>query len=143
MLEEGEIFLEQVQQQLKWQAQVTRNAKELRPLTDVLLKQGAGAAEQLPADVVDGGGKVARCLAHRSLLVGCGPDRAGLGERSGVARINCGCADETAVLVTPGTGVDDFSRAAMDKTLAEHGLGHKSVIRFRTPGLTGLSGSCF
>ena len=31
----------------------------------------------------------------------------------------------------------------MDKTLAEHGLGHKSVIRFRTPGLTGLSGSCF
>lgn len=31
----------------------------------------------------------------------------------------------------------------MDKTLAEHGIGHKSAIRFRTPGLTGLSGSCF
>ncbi|MBS0468546.1 MAG: phenol hydroxylase subunit P4 [Proteobacteria bacterium] len=31
----------------------------------------------------------------------------------------------------------------MDKTLAEHGIGHKSVIRFRTPGLTGLAGSCF
>jgi len=30
----------------------------------------------------------------------------------------------------------------MDKTLAEHGLGHKSVLRLRTPGLTGLSGSC-
>ncbi len=31
----------------------------------------------------------------------------------------------------------------MDKTLAEHGIGHKSAIRFRTPGLTGLNGSCF
>lgn len=31
----------------------------------------------------------------------------------------------------------------MDKTLAEHGIGHKSVIRFRTPGLTGLGGSGF
>ncbi|MFO1020652.1 MAG: HD domain-containing phosphohydrolase [Planctomycetales bacterium] len=50
MLEEGEIFLEQVQQQLTWQAQVTRQAKELRPLTDVLLKQGAGASEQLCYD---------------------------------------------------------------------------------------------
>ncbi len=31
----------------------------------------------------------------------------------------------------------------MDKTLAENGLGHKSVLRFRTPGLTGLNGSAF
>ncbi len=30
----------------------------------------------------------------------------------------------------------------MDKTLAEHGFGHKSVLRFRTPGLEGLRGSC-
>ncbi|GAB1385035.1 phenol hydroxylase subunit P4 [Melaminivora sp.] len=29
----------------------------------------------------------------------------------------------------------------LDKTMAEHGLGHKSVLRFRTPGLNGLSGS--
>ena len=29
-----------------------------------------------------------------------------------------------------------------DKTLADHGFGHKSVLRFRTPGLEGLRGSC-
>ncbi|MBH1965636.1 MAG: phenol hydroxylase [Comamonadaceae bacterium] len=29
----------------------------------------------------------------------------------------------------------------MEKTLAENGLRHKDVIRFRTPGLTGLKGS--
>ena len=28
------------------------------------------------------------------------------------------------------------------KSLAENGLGHKDVIRFRTPGLTGIGGSC-
>ena len=28
------------------------------------------------------------------------------------------------------------------RTLAENGLGHKDVIRFRTPGLTGIGGSC-
>jgi phenol hydroxylase P4 protein len=28
------------------------------------------------------------------------------------------------------------------KSLAENGLGHKDVIRFRTPGLTGIQGSC-
>jgi phenol hydroxylase P4 protein len=28
------------------------------------------------------------------------------------------------------------------KTLAENGLAHKDVIRFRTPGLNGLQGSC-
>ncbi|WP_296225753.1 phenol hydroxylase subunit P4 [Ralstonia sp. UBA689] len=28
------------------------------------------------------------------------------------------------------------------KSLAENGLGHKDVIRFRTPGLTGIKGSC-
>lgn len=28
-----------------------------------------------------------------------------------------------------------------DKTLAENGLGHKDVIRFRMPGLAGLQGS--
>ncbi len=27
------------------------------------------------------------------------------------------------------------------KTLAENGIGHKDLIRFRTPGLTGISGS--
>lgn len=31
----------------------------------------------------------------------------------------------------------------MGKSMADNGLGHKSVIRFRTPGLTGLSGSAF
>lgn len=31
----------------------------------------------------------------------------------------------------------------MDKTMAENGVAHKSVIRFRTPGLTGLGGSGF
>ena len=29
-----------------------------------------------------------------------------------------------------------------DGTLASHGFGHKSVLRFRTPGLEGLRGSC-
>lgn len=29
-----------------------------------------------------------------------------------------------------------------DKSLADNGLGHKAVIRFRTPGLTGIRGSC-
>ncbi|HJV80221.1 phenol hydroxylase subunit P4 [Noviherbaspirillum sp.] len=29
-----------------------------------------------------------------------------------------------------------------DKSLAENGLKHKDVIRFRTPGLTGIKGSC-
>lgn len=29
-----------------------------------------------------------------------------------------------------------------DGTLAEHGFGHKSVLRFRTPGLEGVRGSC-
>ncbi|NTV12255.1 MAG: phenol hydroxylase [Zoogloea sp.] len=29
-----------------------------------------------------------------------------------------------------------------DKSLAENGLAHKDVIRFRTPGLTGIKGSC-
>jgi phenol hydroxylase P4 protein len=28
-----------------------------------------------------------------------------------------------------------------DKSLAENGLGHKDVIRFRTPGLAGIKGS--
>jgi len=31
----------------------------------------------------------------------------------------------------------------MNKSLAENGLGHKDVIRFRTPGLTGLRGSTY
>ncbi|QID17632.1 phenol hydroxylase [Nitrogeniibacter mangrovi] len=30
----------------------------------------------------------------------------------------------------------------MDASLADNGLGHKAVIRFRTPGLTGIKGSC-
>jgi phenol hydroxylase P4 protein len=30
----------------------------------------------------------------------------------------------------------------MDQSLAQNGLGHKAVIRFRTPGLTGIAGSC-
>ncbi len=29
-----------------------------------------------------------------------------------------------------------------DKDLTENGLGHKAVIRFRTPGLTGIQGTC-
>jgi len=28
------------------------------------------------------------------------------------------------------------------KSLTDNGLGHKAVIRFRTPGLTGIKGSC-
>ena len=31
---------------------------------------------------------------------------------------------------------------ALDKSLADNGLAHKSMIRFRTPGLTGIQGSC-
>lgn len=30
----------------------------------------------------------------------------------------------------------------MDASLAEHGFKHKSLLRFRTPGLEGLRGSC-
>lgn len=33
-------------------------------------------------------------------------------------------------------------KPALAKTLAENGLKHKDVIRFRTPGLTGIKGSC-
>ena len=29
-----------------------------------------------------------------------------------------------------------------NRTLAENGIGHKDAIRFRTPGLTGIKGSC-
>ena len=29
-----------------------------------------------------------------------------------------------------------------DKSLAENGLKHKDVIRFRTPGLNGINGTC-
>jgi len=29
-----------------------------------------------------------------------------------------------------------------DLSLEQNGLGHKDVIRFRTPGLTGIEGSC-
>lgn len=31
----------------------------------------------------------------------------------------------------------DFS-----KSVTDNGLGHKAVVRFRTPGLTGIAGSC-
>ncbi|OLL28952.1 phenol hydroxylase [Burkholderia sp. SRS-W-2-2016] len=31
---------------------------------------------------------------------------------------------------------------AFERTLGENGLGHKAVLRFRTPGLTGIGGSC-
>jgi phenol hydroxylase P4 protein len=31
----------------------------------------------------------------------------------------------------------------MDQSLADNGLGHKSLIRFRTPGLDGLHGAHF
>lgn len=30
----------------------------------------------------------------------------------------------------------------LDKSLADNGIGHKALIRFRTPGLTGIGGSC-
>ncbi|MGG1947416.1 phenol hydroxylase subunit P4 [Trinickia sp. NRRL B-1857] len=29
-----------------------------------------------------------------------------------------------------------------EKSLAENGIGHKTLIRFRTPGLNGIKGSC-
>ena len=29
-----------------------------------------------------------------------------------------------------------------DQSLTANGLGHKAVVRFRTPGLTGIEGSC-
>lgn len=29
-----------------------------------------------------------------------------------------------------------------EKSLAENGLGHKAVLRFQTPGLNGIKGSC-
>jgi phenol hydroxylase P4 protein len=31
---------------------------------------------------------------------------------------------------------------SLDKSLADNGLRHKDVLRFRTPGLTGIQGSC-
>ena len=34
-------------------------------------------------------------------------------------------------------------KPAMDKSLADNGLGHKALIRFRTPGLEGLAGASF
>ena len=37
---------------------------------------------------------------------------------------------------------DKMSKPKPDKTLAQHGFTHKSVLRFRTPGLEGLRGSC-
>jgi phenol hydroxylase P4 protein len=30
----------------------------------------------------------------------------------------------------------------LTKTLVANGLGHKALLRFRTPGLTGINGSC-
>ncbi|TDU32597.1 phenol 2-monooxygenase P4 subunit [Panacagrimonas perspica] len=30
----------------------------------------------------------------------------------------------------------------LSKSLADNGLGHKASLRFRTPGLTGIKGSC-
>ena len=36
----------------------------------------------------------------------------------------------------------DMFTPSMQGTLAENGFGHKSVLRFRTPGLEGLHGSC-
>lgn len=32
---------------------------------------------------------------------------------------------------------------AMDRSLADNGLGHKALLRFRTPGLEGLAGASF
>ena len=37
---------------------------------------------------------------------------------------------------------DTMFTPKLDGTLASHGFGHKSVLRFRTPGLEGLRGSC-
>lgn len=34
----------------------------------------------------------------------------------------------------------DSFQPDLDKTLAEHGFGHKTAIRFRTPGLNGING---
>jgi len=31
----------------------------------------------------------------------------------------------------------------MDKSLADNGLGHKALLRFKTPGLDGLAGAAF
>lgn len=36
----------------------------------------------------------------------------------------------------------DMFTPRMQDTLAENGFGHKSVLRFRTPGLEGIHGSC-
>jgi phenol hydroxylase P4 protein len=36
----------------------------------------------------------------------------------------------------------EFWMPNKNKTLAENGLGHKDVIRMRTPGMKGLSASC-
>ncbi|MGB1563490.1 MAG: phenol hydroxylase subunit P4 [Sinimarinibacterium flocculans] len=30
----------------------------------------------------------------------------------------------------------------LDASVLDNGLGHKAIVRFRTPGLTGLQGSC-
>lgn len=56
------------------------------------------------------------------------------GEHPDFARINWARVQwfRSATLFTP----------SLDKTLAEQGFKHKSVLRFRTPGLEGLKGSC-
>ncbi len=33
-------------------------------------------------------------------------------------------------------------KPVFERTLAENGLHHKDVLRFRTPGLTGIAGTC-
>lgn len=38
-------------------------------------------------------------------------------------------------------GADMFT-PSMQSTLTDNGFGHKSVLRFRTPGLEGIHGSC-
>lgn len=38
---------------------------------------------------------------------------------------------------------DEPFTPAFDKSLADNGIGHKAFIRFRTPGLEGLSGASF
>ena len=40
-----------------------------------------------------------------------------------------------------GTAAGEPFTPDFTKSLAENGLGHKDVIRFRTPGMTGIAGS--
>ena len=78
-----------------------------------------------------------------SVWVGTGLLTAGLsaavlaGPAVAVAQTGAGSESSSDSASAPGDTQPDPA-----KSLAENGLTHKDVIRFRTPGLHGLNGSC-